>query len=47
MHLGVLPRHELAIEPDEALALVKRDDGHELLLTSRRECSEPGTLAPA
>jgi hypothetical protein len=27
MHLGVLPGHDLAIEPDPALALVKGDDG--------------------
>jgi hypothetical protein len=27
MHLGVLPRHELAIHPDEALTLVEGNDG--------------------
>ena len=32
MHLGVLPGHDLAIEPDPAVALVKGDGGHGLLL---------------
>jgi hypothetical protein len=28
MHLGILPRHEFSIHPDEAFALIKGNDGH-------------------
>ena len=31
MHLGILPLDQLTIEPDGALALVKRDYGHDVL----------------
>jgi hypothetical protein len=35
MDLRLCPGHELAVEPDKALALIERNDGHALLLGSR------------
>src|SRR5262245_46866880 len=34
MYLGFLPRHELAVEPNDSVSLVERNDGHRMRSSS-------------